>query len=165
MILHRLSHLLRHYPLSLLCTAVIWAGCLAPLPAHTMPTFKWSDKAVHALIYFVLCICIRLEHWRSHRGRPHTVETTRKLWIWAVAAPILMSGLIELAQEFLTTNRSGDWADFAANSLGCLIAAAAFKLIFNQKKGFNERIILRTHKQKKQPDVPNIPHLHPHFCR
>ncbi len=34
-----------------------------------------------------------------------------------------MSGAIELAQEYLTTNRSGDYIDFAANSTGVLLAA------------------------------------------
>lgn len=40
----------------------------------------------------------------------------------AVVLPILMSGAIELAQAYLTTCRSGDWWDFAANSLGVLLA-------------------------------------------
>ena len=39
-----------------------------------------------------------------------------------VVAPILMSGVIELAQVYLTTYRTGDWADFAANSMGVLLA-------------------------------------------
>lgn len=37
--------------------------------------------------------------------------------------PILMSGVIELAQEYCTEARSGEWADFAANSTGVVLAA------------------------------------------
>lgn len=48
----------------------------------------------------------------------------RALLTWAVAAPILMSGLIELLQAGLTTTRSGDWWDLAANTIGVLLAAA-----------------------------------------
>ena len=33
-----------------------------------------------------------------------------------------MSGCIELMQTYLTTNRSGDWLDFLANSTGVLLA-------------------------------------------
>lgn len=33
-----------------------------------------------------------------------------------------MSGVIELAQAYLTTYRTGDWADFATNSMGVLLA-------------------------------------------
>lgn len=114
----------RRYPLSLLCAAVIWAGCLAPLPPHTLPDFRWSDKVAHALMYSVLCGCIWLEHWRANRFSARRATASR-LWQWAVVAPAAMSGVIELAQEYLTTGRNGDWADFAANTLGCLLAAAA----------------------------------------
>mgnify|MGYP000025902655 FL=1 len=31
-----------------------------------------------------------------------------------------MSGLIELAQAYCTTDRSGDWLDLAANAIGAL---------------------------------------------
>ena len=41
----------------------------------------------------------------------------------AIIAPILMSGVIELAQEYCTEARSGEWADFAANSTGVVLAA------------------------------------------
>ena len=42
---------------------------------------------------------------------------------FAVGAPILMSGLLELLQEYCTTTRAGEWADLIANSLGTLLAA------------------------------------------
>ena len=34
--------------------------------------------------------------------------------------PVAMSGLIELAQAYCTTDRSGDWLDLAANAIGAL---------------------------------------------
>ena len=42
-----------------------------------------------------------------------------RLFIGVFLAPLLMGGLIELAQANCTGgNRSGDWLDFAANSIG-----------------------------------------------
>jgi len=38
-------------------------------------------------------------------------------------APIAMSGCLELVQEYLTTNRAGEWLDLAANATGCTIGA------------------------------------------
>ncbi|WP_253952412.1 hypothetical protein [Xylanibacter muris] len=39
-------------------------------------------------------------------------------------APVIMSGAIELLQEYCTNGRrSGDWLDFAANIAGVTIAA------------------------------------------
>ena len=43
-----------------------------------------------------------------------------RIALWAVVAPVLMSGIIELAQAYCTTTRSGEWLDFAANSTGVL---------------------------------------------
>lgn len=51
-----------------------------------------------------------------------------------------MSGLIELAQAYCTTCRSGDWLDFAANTVGVLlgnvIGFIGLKWIIRPKKGF-----------------------------
>ena len=43
------------------------------------------------------------------------------LLIGGVLCPIIMGGLIELAQRYLTTCRSGDVYDFFCNSLGVLL--------------------------------------------
>ena len=44
-----------------------------------------------------------------------------RLLIGGVLCPIIMGGLIELAQAYLTTCRSGDVYDFFCNSLGVLL--------------------------------------------
>lgn len=59
-----------------------------------------------------------IEYWRSHR-----VADYRKLTLWAWTAPIVMSGIIELLQEYCTDHRSGDWIDLAANAAGVTLAA------------------------------------------
>ena len=45
------------------------------------------------------------------------------VWIGALVCPILFSGCIELLQEYCTDYRGGEWADFAANSLGAITAS------------------------------------------
>ena len=46
------------------------------------------------------------------------------VFLLAMAAPILMSGMIEILQEYCTSGRrNGDWYDFLANTLGVLLAA------------------------------------------
>jgi len=62
--------------------------------------------------------------------RRHNMLCKRKLWIWAVIAPILMSGLIEILQATCTGGRrNGDWLDFAANSLGVALGGLAGLLL------------------------------------
>jgi VanZ family protein len=59
------------------------------------------------------------------------VPTTGKLLL-AIVYPILLGGLMELGQAYLTTCRNGDWLDFIANTIGAIIAipiGAAIKRI------------------------------------
>ena len=49
----------------------------------------------------------------------------KKLFLLAWLAPIIMSGIIELLQAYCTGDRrSGEWLDFAANSIGATIGGA-----------------------------------------
>lgn len=109
---------LRTYPLSLFCTGLIWFLCLFKPPSTRLDTIEGLDKVVHTAMYMGTCTIIWWEYLRSH-CRPNR----KRLFVFAVVLPILMSGIIELAQEYATDYRSGDWADFAANSLGTLLGA------------------------------------------
>lgn len=52
------------------------------------------------------------------------------LAIIGVLLPIIMGGLIELAQAYCTGgNRSGDWIDWIANSIGVMIGTAIGSLV------------------------------------
>lgn len=53
----------------------------------------------------------------------HQELNIRKLFLWAWLAPVLMSGLIEIVQEKCTTDRCGEWLDFAANTTGVCLGA------------------------------------------
>ena len=96
---------------------MVWYICLIKPPSLQMPTFDGIDKVVHVSMYLGTCGVFWFEyfHNRVHFSRGVLVSV-------AVVLPILMSGAIELAQAYLTTCRSGDWWDFAANSLGVLLA-------------------------------------------
>ena len=112
-----LSHL-KKYPLSLcIVTAIFYLSFFTP-PETDMEEIPGIDKLVHTCMYGGLCLVIWFEYLRSHRSTNFT-----KVWIWGIIAPILMSGVIELLQAYCTENRGGEWLDFAANSLGAVLAA------------------------------------------
>lgn len=113
------NSLLRRYPLTIVCVALVWYLCLIRTPSLRMHTFHGFDKCVHVCMYLGTCSVFWVEYFRSRRSLSRLF-----LFLIAVAAPIVMSGLIELAQEYFTAYRSGDWADFAANSAGVLTAWA-----------------------------------------
>ena len=112
-----LSHL-KKYPLSLCIVAAIFYLSFFTPPQTDMEEIPGIDKLVHTCMYGGLCLVIWFEYLRSRRS-----INFPKVWIWGIIAPILMSGAIELMQAYCTENRGGEWRDFAANSLGAVLAA------------------------------------------
>ena len=68
-------------------------------------------------MYGGTCSVIWFEYLRHHQ-----TTNKQKLFLWAWLAPVLMGGIIELVQAYCTTNRSGEWLDFAADAVGCTLA-------------------------------------------
>ena len=56
-----------------------------------------------------------------HGERMPERQVRGRLFLGGVLCPIIMGGLIELAQAYLTTCRSGDIYDFFCNSLGVVL--------------------------------------------
>lgn len=98
---------------------VIGILSLAPMPEVKMAEeVPLADKWVHMVMYGSLSLVVWYEHTRRCRQR----ASHGFLLVWALAAPILMGGLMELMQAYLTTVRSGEWLDFVANSIGACTA-------------------------------------------
>lgn len=77
------------------------------------------DKLVHFCMYFGFSGVIWLESLCVRRNK----FGIRKILVAAVLFPVLFSGCIEVGQEYLTINRSGDWIDFVANATGVVCAS------------------------------------------
>ena len=103
-----LLHFIKNYPFACILFALI------------------CDKWVHIIMYGGTCVVLWIEYARQHRTPDH-----EKLFFWAWISPIVMSGIIELLQEYATGGRrSGEWLDLAANSTGITLAAVIGILIF-----------------------------------
>ena len=116
----RISQIVRKYPLSLLCIALVWYLSLFFIPPEDLDlsNVKFVDKWTHFVMYGGTCSVIWWEYLRSHQQ-----VNGWRLFVWAWLAPVLMSGLLELLQAYCTTNRAGEWLDFAANTTGATIGA------------------------------------------
>ena len=97
--------------------AVIFYLSFFTPPKSNLEEIPNIDKLVHVCMYGGLCSILWFEYLRTHR----MINWSHILW-GGILAPIAMSGCIELMQTYLTTNRSGDWLDFLANSTGVLLA-------------------------------------------
>ena len=117
---------IRKYPVSILLFIIIWILSLTPFfPETPLDDVKFIDKWTHLVMYGGTCSVLWIEYMRSHK----TTGAAVKLFLLAWLAPILMSGLLELLQAYATTTRSGEWLDFAANSLGVTLGAAVGLLL------------------------------------
>lgn len=113
-------HLATKYPLSTFLIVVIWVLCFCTPPHTRLNNVRFIDKWTHIAMYLLTCSVIWAEYLRRHSK----VEW-RKTLILAWAAPIVMSGVIEILQATCTGGRrSGEWLDFAANSVGCTLGLA-----------------------------------------
>lgn len=82
-----------------------------------MPDLIQPDKVVHLFFYIVFVALFSAGFTRM----PLTSPLRRNRLGLPLAAGIAYGGLIELYQGYLLTNRTADWADFAANCIGALL--------------------------------------------
>ena len=109
---------LKKYPLSILIICVILFLSFFNPPETPLNEVTNIDKVLHFLMYFGFCVGLWFEYFRSHKQ-----ARSARLIPWAIIAPIVFSGLIEIGQQTLTPTRAADWWDFLCNTLGCLAAA------------------------------------------
>lgn len=144
-----IEHLVKAYPVSAFYILMIWILCFASIPHTPLDNVSLIDKWVHIAMYGGTCATIWLEYIRQHRLKRntamHIVTPTdkpdlnwRRLLTLAWLAPIMMSGLIELLQAYCTGGRrSGDWLDFAANSIGATLGALVGLVVIYVKRRNN----------------------------
>ena len=109
------------FPMTLFCVILIWYLCLFTPPKTKLDEVNNIDKVFHVLMYLGTMGIFWCEYWHGRRHR--NLWKGWRLLTLAVAAPVLMSGIIELVQAYCTNGRrSGDWLDFLANSMGVFMA-------------------------------------------
>ena len=117
--------LAKKYPFSTCCIVLIWILSFLPFPEMKgLDDVPFVDKWTHIVMYGGTCCVIWTEYVRQHL----TLDG-EKLFIYVWLLPILMSGVIELLQEYCTTYRGGEWLDMAANSTGVTLAVV-YGLLF-----------------------------------
>ena len=109
----------KKYPFSCVLIAAIWyLSLLFEAPETPLDDVPLVDKWVHMVMYGGTFSVLWIEYIRQHQQPDY-----KKLLIWAFIAPIVMSGILELLQEYCTETRQGEWTDLLANSIGVILAA------------------------------------------
>lgn len=106
------------WPPAIIATIIFYLSCL--IAPNDVPDVEFdfpieTDKIVHFLMYLGLAGIASFNYIYIHKGK---IIILRML-AFAVLVPILYGGLIEILQDNYF-DRTGDWFDFLANSLGAL---------------------------------------------
>lgn len=125
---------IKHYPFSCILIAAIWyLSLLFNAPETPLDNVLLIDKWVHIVMYGGTFTVLWIEYMRRHQQPNY-----RKLAIWAFVAPIIMSGILELLQEYCTETRQGEWLDLLANSIGVALAALIGLTLFRLRARQNK---------------------------
>ena len=112
-----MSKFIRNYAFSIfIIVIIIYLSFFTP-PKTDVPTIPHIDKLVHLCMYGGLTTLLWVQYFWCHKGIKWT-----HLVIGGIICPIVMSGLIEIGQSYLTETRSGEWMDFVANTTGVFLA-------------------------------------------
>jgi VanZ family protein len=106
---------------SIFCSIVIIILCFIPGDELPQPEFDIPclDKLVHFCFYFVLSLTLQYEIKKIIKLKNYLI---------IVIYTMVLGGFIELVQENVITDRSGDFFDFIAGLLGTVIAFFVFKI-------------------------------------
>ena len=102
--MHLVYKNIKKYPITSCFIALIWILSLAPVfPETPLDDVEFIDKWVHVAMYGGTFTILWIEYAYQHKSYDY-----EKLFFWAWLAPIMMSGVLELLQEYCTGgHRSG----------------------------------------------------------
>jgi VanZ family protein len=110
---------LKAYKVSVLITVVILILCFmdtASLPQAPMINF---DKLVHLIMFMGLSGVIFFDNTIYLKRKINF----RRIFLGSFLLSTLLSGAIEIMQEYFTVARSGDWMDFVFDGIGAFLGS------------------------------------------
>lgn len=114
------------YKFSIAWALVIFALC--SMPGSYIPSISWLemlsfDKWVHAGVFFILVSLLGFAVKVNQ-------QTTRLFYLYVILS-VVYGICLELMQAALFCDRSADWHDVIANSLGCLMASVVLNKFYS----------------------------------
>lgn len=121
---------MKRYSRSIALLLVITALSLYPSTELPETDIAFADKWAHWLMYGTLSFVLLWDYSRNKQRRAAAQELCLTLF------SMLWGGLMELAQIHLTTTRSGEWMDVAANCIG---AICGFLLFYAARRAMSRK--------------------------
>jgi VanZ family protein len=121
--------MLKFFKAPVIWAILIWA--FSSIPNTELPNFSFwrilsGDKLIHIFLYGVLSFLLVGSSLKQHMYRRIRYNAS----LFTLIATSVYGVLIELYQEFVLTDRYGDWADALANFAGAFLGLILFRSIF-----------------------------------
>lgn len=121
--------MLKFFKAPLIWAILIWA--FSSIPNTELPEFSFwrilsGDKLIHVFLYGVLSFLLVGSSLKQHMYR----RIRYNAFLFTLVAASSYGVLIELYQEFILTDRYGDWADALANLVGAILGLLLFRNMF-----------------------------------
>ncbi|MFZ9942769.1 MAG: VanZ family protein [Bacteroidia bacterium] len=113
---------------------LIWAILIlafSSIPNSELPDFSlWrilsGDKLIHVFLYGILSFLLLGSSVKQYIYR----RIRYNAMLFSFVTSVCFGVLIEVYQEFVLTDRFGDWADALANGVGALLGLLLFRVLF-----------------------------------
>jgi VanZ family protein len=118
----QLADRIRTYYKFTLWVILIGYLCLAPADEFKKVhiTIPYFDKVVHFGLFLILGMLI---------GAKREFRLAVTIYFWQVFFSVIYGGLIELAQNYFTTSRKGDWMDWVADLVGLFFGIYVIRIL------------------------------------
>jgi len=113
---------------------IIIVGFMYAIPGQDLPSISlWDvlnfDKAAHFLVFLILTITLIVGLRKQQR---FSYFQRNGVNIAAVFA-LIYGGILELMQGWVFIERTSDWLDFLANTVGILFGMLFYRILYGKK--------------------------------
>lgn len=114
---HARTLLYNWWPTAIVVAVILYATLSSdPLPDDELPMLPGLDKLIHSVMFGGLFGAICFDRYRSGGA------LSRRFVVATAIVCTAAGGVIELLQIAMHNGRAGDWWDFAADTLGVIVA-------------------------------------------
>lgn len=117
--------ILRYWKSIAVVCCIFYLSFASPSTFERIPTFEHEDKLIHILMYAGLSFTLIFDYSRT---RKNTTVNFAFLFV-CILFPVLLGGIIEIAQQQFFAPRTGSWTDWLSDMIGVGLGWSAISLI------------------------------------
>jgi VanZ family protein len=117
--------IIRYWKSIAVVCCIFYLSFASPSTFERIPTFEHEDKLIHILMYAGLAFTLIFDYRRATKN---TTVNAAFLFV-CVFFPVLLGGLVEIAQQHFFAPRTASWADWLSDTVGVGLGWAAISFL------------------------------------